>query len=94
MVRVLFQILVGGGTESEREDRMMTGFDNIKSKDGLGFFSESFLLFRGAAMKDDSIREWKRHVGKRSADKSSQEAIGIAINTFINTSKSLLYAVK
>lgn len=39
MARVLFQILVGGGTESQRSDKIPTGHDIIKQKDYEGFFS-------------------------------------------------------
>ena len=58
IVRVLYQILVGGGTESSREDRITTGQDRVKCKVSLGFYSESFILFRGAAMREQTIKEW------------------------------------
>ena len=89
--RCLFQILVGGGTESFRRDRLLSGIDDSTLRNYVGFYSQCFLLFRGAAMKDSWIKAWKQQIGRRQMDKSD-EAKTITLNVMLNSTRNLTNA--
>lgn len=60
---VLNEILKDGGLEETRIDRVPKGsFDDFNSED-LGYFTKSFLIFKGCPMKSDWIKSWKNQVG-------------------------------
>ena len=64
--RALFEILNCGLTESLRPDTLDKG--QIDGPCGpYGYFSQSFLLFKGACMKPEWLRHWTAKVGKKTS---------------------------
>lgn len=92
-VRCLYQILVGGGTESVRSDRLLHGRDDLTLPGNMGFFSQSFLLYRGAAMKESWIKAWKQQIGRKLFEKSD-EALNVSVNSIVNSTRSLYQAFR
>lgn len=60
---VMSEILKGGQMESSRIDKIPKGIDDDFDIDDLGYFTKSFLIFKGTPMKSTWISNWKSGVG-------------------------------
>lgn len=60
---ILSEILKNGQLEANRESRLPLGRDDVFNVDDLGYYTQSFLVFKGCAMKSSWIKGWKSSVG-------------------------------
>ena len=60
---VLSQILKDGCMEEKRIDRIPKGSEDEFNTEDLGYFTKSYLVFKGCPMRSDWIKGWKNQVG-------------------------------
>lgn len=60
---VISEVLQGGWMEDQRKNCLPKGSDDEFNVDDLGYFTKSFLVFKGSPMKSVWIKGWKNAVG-------------------------------
>ena len=57
------EVLKGGWLEEKRVNPLPIGFNDEFNSEELGYYTKSFLLFKGCPMKPSWIKGWKHQVG-------------------------------
>ena len=57
------EVLKGGWMEEKRKNRLPVGYNDEFDHEDLGYFTKTFLLFKGCPMKSGWIKGWKHQVG-------------------------------
>ena len=60
---IMSEILKGGRMEEKRINRLPIGFNDDFNHEDLGYYTQTFLLFKGCPMRSGWIKGWKNHVG-------------------------------
>lgn len=96
---IISEVLKGGWMEDKRKNCMPKGADDEFNVDDLGYFTKSFLIFKGTPMKSPWIKGWKNAVGYQDGQDDQGRPNPASINligvqSFCKSiSQALLYSI-
>lgn len=57
---IVSEILNGGRMEDKRSNKLEIGFKDDFNDEDLGYYTQTFLLFKGSPMRSAWIKGWKQ----------------------------------
>lgn len=60
LAMIVSEILNGGRMEDKRSNKLEIGFKDDFNDEDLGYYTQTFLLFKGSPMRSAWIKGWKQ----------------------------------